>query len=62
MTQATDHLAGIATEERHIMSNLLRMPPEQHKAITKPKNARAEGQRQRRQKEREAANVAQDAS
>jgi hypothetical protein len=35
------------------MERLLRLPPEQHKAVTRPDSAQAHAQRQRRLKERE---------
>jgi hypothetical protein len=35
-----------------IMSAMVRMPPEHHKAATKPKTKKGEAQRRRREKER----------
>jgi hypothetical protein len=35
-----------------IMAVMVRMPPETHKSATKPKTAKGEAQRRRRQKER----------
>jgi hypothetical protein len=57
-TRTSDPLRGVSESERQIMSRLLRMPPEQHKAATKPATRQGEAQRQRRRREKEAAATA----
>jgi hypothetical protein len=54
----SDPLRGLSDEDRRVMERLLRAPPEQQKAVPKPTGERAEAQRRRRQKEREAASEA----
>lgn len=56
--QPDNRLRGLTAAERQIMGNLLRQPPEQHKAAPKPGSRQGKAQRQRRQKEREAAAMA----
>lgn len=55
-------IAGIPPEEVGIMARLLRMSPTQHKAAPKTESVKGDAQRQRRLKEREAANSASGAS
>jgi hypothetical protein len=40
-----------------IMSAMVRMPPEHHKDATKPKTAKGEAQRRRREKERAISQI-----
>jgi hypothetical protein len=63
MTEKTSKtpLYGLLPKERAIMGNLLRMPPEQHKDAAKPTSVKAEGQRRRRQNEREQQGGAKSA-
>jgi hypothetical protein len=53
-----DRLRGLTEAERQIMNSLLRQPPEEHKAAPKPSSPQGLAQRQRRQKEKEAAAMA----
>ena len=47
-------LAGVSKAEQQIMGRLQRMAPEQQKAASKTANGRAEAQRRRRDRERQA--------
>ncbi len=59
--QPDDPLRGISEAERRTMARLLGMSPEQKKDAPKPDSPRAEAQRRRRHREKEAATTSNDA-
>jgi hypothetical protein len=54
-------LIGLSKQDREVMARLLRMPPEEHKAVLKSATPKGEGQRRRRQNERESRGDVKDA-
>jgi hypothetical protein len=58
----SDPLRGLTTIEQEVMGRLLQQSPERQKALPRPDTRQAESQRKRRQREKEAVNVAPDAS
>jgi hypothetical protein len=54
-------LTGLSKRDREVMASLLRLPPEEHKAAPKPATPKGEGQRRRRQAEREQQGGAKSA-
>jgi hypothetical protein len=61
MKSRNNALAGLSKRDREVMASLLRMPPEEHKAAPKPATPKGEGQRRRRQNEREQQGAAKHA-
>ncbi len=53
-----DPLVGLSRKERATMVALLHMAPEQHKDSARPATVKAEGQRRRRERERQSTTEA----
>jgi hypothetical protein len=54
-------LTGLTKLDREVMASLLCLPPEEHKAALKPATPKGEGQRRRRQEEREQQSITKNA-